>query len=299
MIISYVVLHYLTADDTIECVRSLLNNVIPYSEDENHIVIVDNGSPNDSFMELEEEFGHNRNIVLLRNKENLGFAKGNNTGFLYAKYELGSDFILLLNNDTYIEQNNFADVLIEKYQVTNYAVLGPDIVTADGYHQNPAIVKEKWSFTELAVFRTKARVKMLLTSLNVPYVNDYLTQREINYQRKEIIPGDVSGVRLHGACLIFSPEFLSRFNGLYDKTFLYMEEDILKLIADHYGLKMLYSSSLQIFHKEHAATRVELTDAAKRRINYYRQQIRSSIVFQNLKWHFILEDISKNGIKNE
>ena len=299
MIITYVVLHYLTADDTIECVRSLLNYVIPYSEDENHIIIVDNGSPNDSYRALEEEFESSRDVILIRNKENLGFAKGNNTGFLYAKYELGSDFILLLNNDTYIRQNNFADVLTEKYQETNYAILGPDIVTADGYHQNPAIVKEKWSFTELSVFRIKACVKMLLTLLNVPCVNDYLTQREINYQRKEIIPGDVSGVRLHGACLIFSPEYISRFDGLYDKTFLYMEEDILKLIADHYGLKMLYSSSLQVFHKEHAATKVELTDDSKRRINYYRQQIRSSVIFQNLKWHLIREDLSNNGIKNE
>ncbi len=293
MIITYVVLHYLTANDTIECVRSLLNNVIPYSEDENHIVIVDNGSPNDSYMKLEEEFGHYRNIVLLRNKENLGFAKGNNTGFLYAKYELGSDFILLLNNDTYIEQRNFADVLTGKYQETNYAVLGPDIVTGEGYHQNPAIVKEKWSFTELAVFRIKARIKMFLTSLRVPFISRFLKQRDVNYQIKEVVRGDICDVRLHGACLIFSPQYISRFDGLYDKTFLYMEEDILKLIIDHYRLKTLYSSDLQVFHNRHASTKAEITDDTKRLIFYYKQQIRSSRQFERLKWSYLKEDLQK------
>ena len=293
MIISYVVLHYLTAADTIECVDSLLNNVIPNSEDENHIIIVDNGSPNDSYRALEEEFGSSSDVILIKNKENLGFAKGNNTGFLYAKYELGSDFILLLNNDTYIEQNNFADVLTEKYQETNYAVLGPDIVTGEGYHQNPAIVKEKWSFTELAVFRIKAHIKMFLTSLRVPFINRFLNQRDAKYQTKEVIRGDICDIRLHGACLIFSPQYISRFDGLYDKTFLYMEEDILKFIVDHYGLKTLYSSDLQVFHNRHASTKAEITDDTKRLIFYYKQQIRSSRQFERLKWSYLKEDLQK------
>ena len=293
MIISYVVLHYLTAADTIECVDSLLNNVIPNSEDENHIIIVDNGSPNDSYRALEEEFGSSSDVILIKNKENLGFAKGNNTGFLYAKYELGSDFILLLNNDTYIEQRNFADVLTEKYQETNYAVLGPDIVTGEGYHQNPAIVKEKWSFTELAVFRIKAHIKMFLTSLRVPFISRFLKQRDVNYQIKEVIHGDICDVRLHGACLIFSPQYISRFDGLYDKTFLYMEEDILKFIVDHYGLKTLYSSDLQVFHNRHASTKAEITDDTKRLIFYYKQQIRSSRQFERLKWSYLKGDLQK------
>ena len=293
MIITYVVLHYLTANDTIECVRSLLNNVIPYSEDENYIIIVDNGSPNDSYRALEEEFESSRDVILIKNKENLGFAKGNNTGFLYAKYELGSDFIVLLNNDTYIEQRNFADVLTGKYQETNYAVLGPDIVTGEGYHQNPAIVKEKWSFTELAVFRIKARIKMFLTSLRVPFISHFLKQRDVNYQIKEVVRGDICDVRLHGACLIFSPQYIALFDGMYDKTFLYMEEDILKLIVDHYRLKTLYSSDLHVFHNRHASTKAEIRDDTKRLIFYYKQQIRSSRQFERLKWSYLKEDLQK------
>ena len=80
MIISYVVLHYLTANDTIECVRSLLNNVIPYSEDENHIFSF---SFEDDKRSFQLEDGEEGQIVMI-------------TSALCDDYEKGSDGYCLM-----------------------------------------------------------------------------------------------------------------------------------------------------------------------------------------------------------
>jgi len=68
----------------------------------------------------------------------LGFAKGNNIGFNYAKYLLKSDFIALLNNDTYIKQPEFISLIIAKYDKFKFDVIGPDVISPiDNSHQNP------------------------------------------------------------------------------------------------------------------------------------------------------------------
>ena len=52
--IAFVILHYITYDDTIECVKSILNN--RNLSKNSRIVVVDNGSPNESYRILEQEF---------------------------------------------------------------------------------------------------------------------------------------------------------------------------------------------------------------------------------------------------
>ena len=105
--------------------------------------------------------------------------------------------------------------------------------------------------------------------------------------RTETLVGDMENTILHGACLIFSPLYVKRFEGLHDKTFLYMEEDILKLYADFYGFLMLYSSELQIYHREDVATNmVEATNDKKARLKY-KYLIASSKIYSRLKKNMI------------
>ena len=76
-----------------------------------------------------------------------------------------------------------------------------------------------------------------------------------------------------------------------------MEEDILKLYADYYGFLMLYSSELQIHHKEDAATNmVELPSEEKIR-RKYRLLIESSKIYSNLKQRMVMKKPIVNGIE--
>lgn len=287
MKIAYIILHYMAGKDTIECAESVMN-ATKSSEYETLVIIVDNGSTNNSYSEIKKRFENNNKVVVLHSEENLGFARGNNLGFRYAKEQYQTDFIVQINNDTIINQKNFNEVLVRKYKEKQYAVLGPDIVTADGYHQNPGN-KQSWKLKELFFFRLKKRVRIILNYLHMDSIALKAIESVKEIYRKEILQGDVENTILHGACFIFSPQFIERFDGMCDETFLYWEEDILKLQADFYGFLMLYSSELNIFHKEDIATNmVEGTINEKVR-RKYKRLIASSKVYSKLKKKMIVK----------
>lgn len=72
-----------------DCLLSLCKQTYPALE----IIVVDNGSVDDSTTLIEEKFGDR--VCLIRNKTNLGFSGGNNVGIRSAS----GKYILLLNND--------------------------------------------------------------------------------------------------------------------------------------------------------------------------------------------------------
>jgi GT2 family glycosyltransferase len=78
--------------DTIECLDALDRCDYPCL----HVVVVDNGSTNDSVARIRSA---RPDIVLLESGKNLGFAGGNNVGLRYALAR-DIDYFWLLNNDT-------------------------------------------------------------------------------------------------------------------------------------------------------------------------------------------------------
>lgn len=281
MNIVYVILHYMAGQDTVECVESIIK---ASSETEHNIsvVVVDNGSTNDSYDLIKRELGNNNKVILLHSDENLGFARGNNIGFKYAKHNLQPDFIVMMNNDTVLSQTDFNEILVRKYNEKKYSVLGPDIVTADGYHQNPGD-KQSWSLKELKIFRLKKRIRLLLSYIGLDSsIGDALAKNQEIY-RAETLQEDRENTILHGACMIFSPDYIEQFDGLNEGTFLYMEEDILKLYADYYGFLMLYTNEIKIFHKEDAATNMVMQNNNKKNRWKYKQLIKSSNVYSAIK----------------
>ncbi len=92
--------------DTIECLESLKKITYPNYE----VIVVDNGSKGNEADILEEKYKDY--IKVIKNKENLGFAEGNNVGIRGVMREGGSEYILALNNDTTVEPD-FLDKLVE------------------------------------------------------------------------------------------------------------------------------------------------------------------------------------------
>jgi len=93
--ISIIILNWNGFLDTSECLKSV--EQIEYSNYE--IVVVDNGSSDGSTEKIRKQFPA---VILLCNKENLGFAEGNNVGIRFA-LKNQADYILLLNNDTIVD----------------------------------------------------------------------------------------------------------------------------------------------------------------------------------------------------
>ncbi|NJE09258.1 glycosyltransferase family 2 protein [Thermococcus sp. M39] len=60
---------------------------------------------------LYEKFDVNRRLILIKNKDNYGFAGGNNIGIKFALSVLNPDYILLLNNDTVVDKNFLTELV--------------------------------------------------------------------------------------------------------------------------------------------------------------------------------------------
>ncbi|MCD8100237.1 MAG: glycosyltransferase [Oscillospiraceae bacterium] len=266
----FVILHYLAGKDTVECIESIKRN-IEYNN--KYIVVVDNASNNGSCEMIQEKYEGDTEIVVIKNEENLGFAKGNNVGFMYAKNILKARFIVLLNNDTIIRQKSFCDLLISKYKERKYYVLGPDIITRDGYHQNP-LKHRNWTLGKLKLFKIKAQIRLLDRKLLA--IGPRLLKKKQKVTAAKTAPsGDCTSVRLHGSCLIFSPDYIKKFDGLNPGTFLYMEEDLLQIEMDAYNYSMWYSGDLEIFHKEDVSTKMLDATQKDRDIRFLKNLINS------------------------
>ncbi len=91
-LVSVIVPTWNRKDDVVVCVAALLK-----SDYQNlRVVVVDNGSIDGTSEVLQERFGES--IVVLRNRQNRGYAGGNNVGIRWA-IERGAKYVLLVNND--------------------------------------------------------------------------------------------------------------------------------------------------------------------------------------------------------
>lgn len=87
-----------------------INEAVRFWDQETEIIIIDNASCDGSPEFIREQFP---NIILISNKNNLGYAKANNQGFNAAK----GDYLLLLNSDTLLTQNVISKMIsyLEKH----------------------------------------------------------------------------------------------------------------------------------------------------------------------------------------
>ena len=115
--VSLIILNWNNYKDTSECVRSLLRTIYENRE----IIIVDNGSADNSLSRLENEFSE---CTFIKNKYNLGFAGGNNEGIKYA-LKHNAEYIMLINDDVVVDEN-FLQPLVETMENDKQiGVVGP------------------------------------------------------------------------------------------------------------------------------------------------------------------------------
>jgi GT2 family glycosyltransferase/glycosyltransferase involved in cell wall biosynthesis len=116
--VSVVVLTYNNIEYTRACLKSL-ERFTNYSNWE--LIIVDNASTDGSPEFLSEYVGHRETAKLILNKDNLGFSAGNNAGIKQAS----GDYVVLLNNDTYVTDGWLFDLIRHFRRDESLGVVGP------------------------------------------------------------------------------------------------------------------------------------------------------------------------------
>jgi len=115
-----IILNWNGWSDTKECLESL--EKVTYDNFE--VILIDNAS-SEKFSIYNSQFT-NLLITPIFNKENLGFAGGNNQGIKIA-LERGADYTLLLNNDTTVEPNFLTELVDAAENNKEFGIVGPII----------------------------------------------------------------------------------------------------------------------------------------------------------------------------
>ena len=98
------------------CFTSLRHSNVPLQT-----IVVDNASNDGTVEYIREKFPE---IFIIESKENLGFAKANNIGIKYA-LEDNADYVFLLNQDAWIEENTLTYLLQTFEDSTHVGIASP------------------------------------------------------------------------------------------------------------------------------------------------------------------------------
>jgi len=123
-----IVLNWNRADDTCQCVASLLKSEFANLE----VLVVDNGYSPEAYAQLRHDLPE---TDILRSEANLGFAGGNNLG-LRAALQRGADYALVINNDTVVDPAMVGQLVAAGEARPEVGLLGPIIY----YMSQPEVV---------------------------------------------------------------------------------------------------------------------------------------------------------------
>lgn len=254
--IGVVILNYLNFSDTIECIDTLVNQ----EKCDFKVIIVDNGSKNNSVEKIRNKIDLLSNFFILESKENLGYAKGNNLGITFLKEKFNINRVIICNNDVLFTDNRFIERLSNIEYSSNIGAIGTTIIGSDGLNQNPArweysfesVQKQVESYknTRLELYkRVKKKIISTKFGAHLKIIKNRFFRKKLvsKYDSNHILD---ENELLHGSVIFLTENYLNKFGGFYPKTFLYGEEMILKIIFNKSGLDMLYVPKLKAKHKE-------------------------------------------------
>ncbi len=267
--IGIVILHYNDAQMTESYIRNLNN--LSWEDLRGHIIVVDNASPDGSGVLLKSKYADSKNVTVLINERNEGFARGNNVGIRYCHESLNAELIVVSNNDIIIEDEKFFLKLWDIYKQEKFAVVGPDIYSLKKeIHQSPIrnrLLTEEDVNDKINKIDKTLKKLMIIQKI---HMYDTLSKMKRLLGKKPGIEGvhyseRQKNVVLQGAFFALSTKYMECYpQGLYEKTFLYMEEDILAYLCHKAGLYMLYTPELQVKHIDGYSTLKENGDRCKK-----------------------------------
>lgn len=219
--LSIIIISYSTRKITENCLasifKSLQNPTFNYE-----IIVIDNNSQDNSIKMLESNVKKHKELRLIINKENIGFAKANNQGVKEAK----GTYILFLNSDIVV-LNDAITLLFDYFRQHDHVnFLGGKLLNEDLSPQPSC-----GPFYSLPIAFAALFLK-----------GDYwgLTR----YSPKEIKEVDW----ISGACILTKKEYFESINGFDENIFMYMDEIDLLYRAKKDGYKVFVYPNAQFIH---------------------------------------------------
>lgn len=203
-----VILNYNGKDILKKCLDSVYKSDYPNKE----IVVVDNNSQDNSFIEAKSLFSK---FHFIQNNQNIGFAAGNNVAIKWALEKM-ADYIMLLNNDAFLEKDTLTKLIKEAQKDELVGVLSPIIYKGKN--------KEKIWFSGGKINWLKMRVEHKNNIKNTQFIT--------------------------GCAMLIKKDVFKKIGLLDEKFFLYYEDADFSYRAKKAGFKLKVVSDAIVYHLE-------------------------------------------------
>ncbi|MFG6687821.1 glycosyltransferase family 2 protein [Mariniflexile sp. HNIBRBA6329] len=223
------------------------------------IIVVDNDSEDDSCQMVKELFPE---VILIENKENFGFSKGNNIGVAQAKGE----FLCILNPDTVVAEDTFTTLLNFASHKEKLGIVGCKLIDGVG------------------VFLPESK-------RNIPYVGAAFKKIYGNseaYYANHLTKNQTGKVDiLVGAFMLMKREVYDKVNGFDEDYFMYGEDIDLSYKVLKSGYDNYYYSAISVIHYKGEST---LRDKHYARRFYgamqifYKKHFKKNVLFDMFVW---------------
>ena len=192
--VAIIILNWNGWKDTIECLESFQRITYPNYQ----IIIVDNGSTDDSVKRIREKFPR---LTLIETGRNLGYAGGNNIGIKHA-LENGAKYILIVNNDTKVVNPEFVNQMVGVMESdSTLGILGPKVLNFKGQIQDTILY-----------------IPMLSSCLRESFRLRFRAKKSRDYRAAQLVDA-VSGV-----CWFIRSDIINAVGLLDEDYFMYAEE---------------------------------------------------------------------------
>ena len=258
MTFSIIIVTWNTAEITKKCVETI-NKYLPNSA----IIVVDNGSK-DNTVELLRPF---KNVKIVENHANLGFAKANNIGLKYTN----TDYIVFMNSDIELLDSSLLEMINYLQQNPKIGIIGPKFLNPD--------------------LTPQASVFPPQTPLNA-FKEFWLNQKEAysKYIPKGDNPSKVSYIS--GGFIVVKKDFFLKIGQWNEKYFFYFEDMDLCRQIKQFGKDIVFYPKCQVIHR-HGASGKNLAPNQ----DQWRRLIPSSIKFHGYFKHYLINFIIWSGQK--
>lgn len=220
-LIGIVLLNWNTAADTIACYRSLLS--LQYQN--RKIVIVDNGSDDDSVEQMRRELA---GVEMIENAENTGYAAGNNVG-VKKMLEEGCAAVWILNNDTEVDPESLTE-MVKALDDPKVGLVGGIVY----FYEDP---------TTGRTGRESRAIQFANGGIFWP------TGKSINWRRPKDDLKPYETTFIMGASMLVRKEVFDQIGLLPEEYFLNYEETDFCVRAHRAGWKLMIAPKTKVWHK--------------------------------------------------
>ena len=216
--------------DTCECLSSL--EKIRKNYQTLSVVVVDNGSTDNSLKEIKEKFSW---VHCIDAGTNLGFAGGNNIGITYAK-ERKAEYIWLLNNDTVVDINVLH--ALSSFHNPSVGAVGSKIY----FYKGCEFHKDRYEKKDLG--RVLWYAGGIIDWNNMLASHRGVDEIDCGQYDKEDMTDFITG------CSFFiRTGIIDQVGSLGESYFMYMEDLDYSLRIQRAGLKTVYNPTSIVWHK--------------------------------------------------